>query len=126
MAALRVTQIRSTIGCKPKQRGTMRALGNRSADVTRLVLVENALLGGGGGVLGVAIGTALALAISAVGIPMPPPPNANLGYTAYIRVVPGVLLAAFAVGVAATFLAALLPAFRVARTPVVDALRQNV
>ncbi len=106
--------------------GTMRALGNRSADVTRLVLVENALLGAGGGVLGVAIGTALALAISAVGIPMPPPPNANLGYTAYIRVVPGVLLAAFAVGVAATFLAALLPAFRVARTPVVDALRQNV
>mgnify|MGYP001501790580 CR=1 FL=1 len=27
MATLKVTQIRSTIGAKPKQRGTMRALG---------------------------------------------------------------------------------------------------
>jgi len=26
---LKVTQIKSTIGCKPKQRGTMRALGLR-------------------------------------------------------------------------------------------------
>jgi large subunit ribosomal protein L30 len=29
MAALRVTQVRSSIGCKPKQRGTLRALGLR-------------------------------------------------------------------------------------------------
>ena len=27
--AIRVTQIRSSIGCKPKQRGTLRALGLR-------------------------------------------------------------------------------------------------
>jgi len=27
MATLRITQIRSTIGAKPKQRGTLRALG---------------------------------------------------------------------------------------------------
>ena len=31
---LRVTQVRSTIGCKPKQRGTMRALGLRRIDHT--------------------------------------------------------------------------------------------
>jgi len=29
MATLRVTQVKSTIGTKPKQRGTMRALGLR-------------------------------------------------------------------------------------------------
>ena len=29
MAELKVTQTKSTIGCKPKQRGTMRALGLR-------------------------------------------------------------------------------------------------
>jgi large subunit ribosomal protein L30 len=29
MADLRVTQVRSAIGCKPKQRGTLRALGLR-------------------------------------------------------------------------------------------------
>ena len=28
-ASLKVTQTKSTIGCKPKQRGTMRALGLR-------------------------------------------------------------------------------------------------
>jgi large subunit ribosomal protein L30 len=27
--AIRVTQVRSSIGCKPKQRGTLRALGLR-------------------------------------------------------------------------------------------------
>jgi large subunit ribosomal protein L30 len=31
---LRVTQVRSTIGCKPKQRGTIRALGLRRINHT--------------------------------------------------------------------------------------------
>ena len=56
---------------------------------------------------------------------MPPPPNANIGYTAMIRVVPSVLAIAFAVGMLATVAAAIFPASRVARTPVADALRQN-
>jgi len=56
---------------------------------------------------------------------MPPPPNANIGYTAQIRVIPEVLVMAFAVGLRATIAAALLPASRVARTPLADALRQN-
>jgi large subunit ribosomal protein L30 len=34
MATLRITQIRSTIGAKPKQRGTLRALGLRRIDQT--------------------------------------------------------------------------------------------
>ncbi|MET0276237.1 MAG: 50S ribosomal protein L30 [Acidimicrobiia bacterium] len=34
MATLKVTQIRSTIGTKPKQRGTMRALGLRRINHT--------------------------------------------------------------------------------------------
>ena len=33
-ATLRVTQVRSTIGCKPKQRGTIRALGLRRINHT--------------------------------------------------------------------------------------------
>jgi putative ABC transport system permease protein len=74
----------------------------------------------------VVFGVLLALAISAVGIPMPPPPNANSGYDAYIRIVPDVLASAFLIGVVATTLAALLPAARATRTPVVDALRANI
>ena len=69
---------------------------------------------------------AAALAISSVGIPMPPPPNANLGYTAIIRIVPGDIFAASLVGFFATVLAALMPARRAARLGIVDALRQGV
>ena len=106
--------------------GTMMALGNRSRVVFRLVLTENVVLGLCGGALGVALGLTLAGAISAVGIPMPPPPNANIGYIAHIRVLPSTVAAAFGVGLCATLLAALFPAWRVSRTPVVNALRQNV
>jgi putative ABC transport system permease protein len=57
---------------------------------------------------------------------MPPPPNANLGYEAYIRVVPGVVALAFGAGAGATLLASLVPAATVARIPVATALRANV
>ena len=106
--------------------GTMMALGNRSGAVFRLVVIENAVLGLCGGALGVVLGLALAWIISAVGIPMPPPPNANLGYVAHILVLPSGLLMAFGVGFFATLLAALAPARRVSRIPVVNALMQNI
>ena len=106
--------------------GTMRALGNRGIDVSRLVVVEAVILGLIGGSLGVVVGVILALVISAIGIPMPPPPNANLGYTAFIQIVPRELIQAFLVGVFATSFAALLPAMRIGRIAVVDALRANV
>lgn len=106
--------------------GTMMALGNRHADVVRLIVTESALLGVAGSVLGVVLGVILALLISAMGIPMPPPPNANVGYVASIRVVPWELALAFGIGVAATVAASFVPARRLLKVPVVDALRQNV
>jgi putative ABC transport system permease protein len=72
------------------------------------------------------IGIILAWSISGIGIEMPPPPNSDVGYTAYIRVVPEVVVQAFGVGIAATVLASLLPAYRVSRVPVAEALRENV
>ncbi|MEP6879033.1 MAG: ABC transporter permease, partial [Nitrosospira sp.] len=60
--------------------GTMRALGNRSGQVFRLVITESLLLGMIGSGLGVALGALLALVISAVGISMPPPPTSEIGY----------------------------------------------
>lgn len=105
--------------------GTMMALGNRSRHVFHLILYESFLLGAIGASLGIIIGAFLALAISAIGIPMPPPPNADLGYIAQIRVVPSVLLLAFLIGLFATVLAAIAPARKIARLPIVEALRQN-
>lgn len=106
--------------------GTLMALGNTRGYVFRLVLIENALLGLLGATIGLVFGWLLALAVSGVGIPMPPPPNSNLGYTAAIRLLPDTLLTAFAVGLLATLGAALLPARRVSRTPIIDALRYNI
>ena len=106
--------------------GTMMSLGNRSNQVFGLILTESVVLGLIGSGLGVALGVVLALAISAVGIPMPPPPNANLGYTARIQIVPSTLLMSFIIGFSATVIASILPARRVSRIPVVDALRQNI
>lgn len=106
--------------------GTLMALGSRGSDVFRLVMLESMVLGLLGATLGVVVGIVLSAAISAIGIPMPPPPNANLGYTARIQIIPSVLLIAFIVGFAATTLAAIVPARRIVRIPVVDALRQNI
>jgi putative ABC transport system permease protein len=105
--------------------GTMMALGNRQNEVWRLVVLENIIMGLLGAALGVGLGLGLATGISALGIPMPPPPNSDAGYTAYIRVVPEIVVRASLAGFLATALAALLPARRASRLPVVDALRQN-
>lgn len=105
--------------------GTMMALGNRRADVLRLMLMEGSLLGVIGALVGVLTGAVVAMGISTVGIAMPAPPNSNLGYTAAIRVVPSVLAGAFLVGVAASTVASIPPAFRMSRMSIVDALRAN-
>lgn len=105
--------------------GTLLALGNRKGDVFRLIVLENLILGLIGALIGVLAGLAIAAAVSAVGIPMPPPPNANVGYTAYIRIIPTEVLTAAVIGLLATTLAALLPARRASAASIVDALRQG-
>ncbi len=106
--------------------GTMMALGNRSRRVFELIIAEYTLIGLAGATIGMILGMTLALAISAVGIPMPPLPNSDLDYTARIQIVPSVVAGAFVIGLFATITAALLPASRVRRIPVVDALRQSI
>ena len=106
--------------------GTMLALGNRSHHVFRLILAENLIIGALGALIGTLLGVVLAAAISQVGIPMPPPPNSDLPYTARITLTPAVVASAFAIGLIATVSAALLPAWRVRRIPVAEALRQSL
>ena len=106
--------------------GTLQALGQRRAQIFRLILVENVLLGFIGSGAGTGLGIVLALFLSDMGIPMPPPPGSDMGYEASIHVVPSVLIVAFLVGLASPVLAAVLPARRVARTDLVAALQQNV
>jgi putative ABC transport system permease protein len=106
--------------------GTLLALGQRRRQIFKLVLLENALLGLLGSLLGVVVGAALAGVISGIGISMPPPPGSNVGYTATILLVPWVLVAAALIGALAATVAAILPARRASRLSVVDALRHNI
>jgi putative ABC transport system permease protein len=105
--------------------GTMLALGSRRRDVFVLAMTENLILGLAGSALGGALGIGTAWAVSAVGIPMPALPNSEQGYTALIRVSPGLVFAAMAIGTLATTLAAILPARRAARLQIAAALREN-
>lgn len=105
--------------------GTLMALGARRAPLFRLVLLENFFVGLMGSALGVLIGVAMALLINRLQITMPPPPGSNSGYFAGIRLEPSIIATAFFVGFLATPLTALLPARRISRVAVVDALRMN-
>lgn len=117
--------VNMTLFERTREFGTLLALGDRPGRVFQLIMTESLLLGLFGAALGMLLGCAAAWTISAIGIPMPPPPNANVGYTAFIRLVPVEVLSAGAVGFVATCLAAVLPARRVSRMPVVDALRKG-
>jgi putative ABC transport system permease protein len=105
--------------------GTLLALGTRRRAIFRLVLTENMLVGTIGSALGVLLGVLLGGVINGLHITLPPPPNSNAGYYAGILLTPGIVIASFVVGAVATPLTALLPARRISRVPVVDALRMN-
>ncbi|WP_313950178.1 ABC transporter permease [Accumulibacter sp.] len=120
-----VNSVNMTIFERTREFGTMLALGDRPGRVFQLIIAESVLIGVSGAVLGIVLGSVSAWLISAIGIPMPPPPNANIGYTALIRLTAVDVLTAGAVGFVATCLAAIIPARRASRVLIVDALRQG-
>lgn len=127
MVLLSVTNsVNMTLFERTREFGTLLALGDKPKTVFQLIMTESALLGLFGAGIGIVVGCLAATLISAIGISMPPPPNANVGYTAFIRLVPEEILLAGLIGLVATCLAAVLPARRASRLNVVDALRQGV
>lgn len=125
MVALSVSNsINISIFERTAEVGTLLALGNRRRQVLQLLVMESAISGLVGGLAGAALGIGLALGISSIGIPMPPPPNSSQGYLAVVRIVPEQVAVALVIGVVATVLASVLPAWRVSRLPVVEALRR--
>ena len=105
--------------------GTSLAIGLRRMTLMRMFIVEGALIGVAGGVLGVFLGFVLAHAISAVGIPMPPPPGMARGFMGEILIVPQLAADALGLALVTTFAASLLPAWKASRMVIVDALRRN-
>lgn len=105
--------------------GTAMALGVKKIDILRQFLCEGALIGGIGGVLGVALGWLLAEVISAIGIPMPPPPGMARGYIGEILIKPDMVLEALTLAILVTLIASVYPAWKASRMQIVDALRHN-
>lgn len=105
--------------------GTSLAIGSRSSEVLRLFLLEGALIGIAGGILGLALGYLLAMTISSIGIPMPPPPGMARGYTGQILISSALAIDALVLALLTTLLASLMPAWKASRMNIVDALRCN-
>lgn len=105
--------------------GTSLAIGLRGSEILRLFLLEGALIGIVGGLIGVGLGYGLAEIISAIGIPMPPPPGMARGYTGQILVSSSLALDALVLALLTTLLASVMPAWKASRMNIVDALRCN-
>jgi putative ABC transport system permease protein len=103
--------------------GTCMALGTTARSILTQFVVEAAVLGMVGALLGATLGVALAHLISFVGIPMPPPPGQSRGYVGKMLATTPLVLEACALALTTALLAAILPAWKAAGTQIVAALR---
>ena len=104
---------------RTRELALLRALGASRAQVFRSVLLEALVLGLASSAVGLVVGSYLATWINRgldeIGAELP---------TSSLVVRPGTILLSFAMGVAVTVLAALLPALRATRVPPLAALRE--
>ena len=103
--------------------GTAMALGKRRSAILRSFMLEGALIGAVGGLVGLGGGMVLAIVVSAIGIPMPPSPGMSHGFVAGIRLTAGLAAEGIALALAAALLASAHPAWRASRMNIVDAIR---
>jgi putative ABC transport system permease protein len=104
--------------------GTVRAMGVRRNGIRAQFVVEGCLLGAIGATIGAVLAVGVALAINHAGLLWTPPGNANaVPFRLALPPGPVLLIGTWLGLVLVATLAALLPANRAARMPVVDALR---
>jgi putative ABC transport system permease protein len=104
--------------------GTIRAMGVRRSGIRRQFLVEGWMLGALGATAGVILALLVAAFVNRAGLTWTPPGNAaSVPFLLTSPPRPGLLLGTWFGLVLVATIAALLPANRAARLPVVDALR---
>ena len=108
---------------RTREIGTIMAMGYKKVDILKLFLAEGFILGILGAITGIIIGILLAESISFFGIPMPPPPGATVGWTAFIKVVPELLISSMTISVSASLISSFYPAFKASNLNITDALR---
>ncbi|HEV2678702.1 MAG TPA: FtsX-like permease family protein [Aliidongia sp.] len=104
--------------------GTTRAMGVRRARIRWQFILEGALIGVAGATAGAILAVGIASLVNGAGLTWVPPGNANPSpLYLYVFGRPGLVIGAWLGLVLIATLAALIPANRAARLPVVDALR---
>jgi putative ABC transport system permease protein len=111
-----------TVMERVREIGALLAIGTSGGQVVRMIVFEAAWLGLLGGLLGSVIGIGVTSAIHALGIKTPPPPGAVEPMELRLEILPADLLWVAAVMVLVLALAALLPALRVLRLRIAEAL----
>lgn len=106
---------------RTREIGTLRAIGMNGRKVIYLFTVEGFFLVLAGGILGLLITGGISMAVNLAELSYTPPNNSN-PVLLLIDFVPSVMISSFAVLAIVAAIAALLPARRVARQSVVDAL----
>ncbi|MBV8537301.1 MAG: ABC transporter permease, partial [Alphaproteobacteria bacterium] len=104
--------------------GTIRAMGLRRGGIRRQFILEGAMIGAIGATVGAILAIVIAALVNRAGLTWVPPGNANPApLYLYVLGRPGLAIGAWLGLVVIATLAALIPANRAARLPVVDALR---
>jgi putative ABC transport system permease protein len=119
-----VNTMTMTVMERTNEIGTTRAMGVRRSGIRRQFLLEGSLLGAIGATLGVLLATVIALAVNHFGLSWTPPGNANpVPLRLYLFNGGSLILGTWLGLVLVATIAALIPANRAAKLPVVDALR---
>ena len=129
IATIVILGIANTIGISILERrvelATLRALGLRPGAIVRLLLVEAALAGLIGGLLGVGLGYVATRTVTAIGIPFPSPPGSTRPFLGSADFVPSLAAGSFFLLVAATVIAALPLIWNASRRPIAETLRSG-
>jgi putative ABC transport system permease protein len=119
-----VNTMTMTVMERTNEIGTTRAMGVRRSGIRRQFLLEGSLLGAIGATLGVLLAAVIALAVNHAGLSWTPPGNANpVPLRLYLFNGGPLILGTWLGLVLVATIAALIPANRAAKLPVVDALR---
>lgn len=129
LSVLTVLAILNTVGMSVYERtgeiGTLRSLGHRRAEIVFQFLLEGFYLSIFGGVFGSIFGIIAVMAINASGLSTALP-GASVNVPIRADLVVSAFALAVGMGIAATLLGTVVPAWRASRLSVVDALRRNI
>lgn len=105
--------------------GALRANGEKRSRLYKILMIENALLGVLGGLLGIVIAVIVNKTLLAKGIPMPPAPGITRQFFVFLEILPSHYTQALLLPMLATLLASLWPVWKLLRKTIPELLRST-